>query len=253
MAGAVVTRHRAGDSTGHHDSPWPFLTALGAAFVLAGLLVPAAAILGAAILGIGVGSWIKDLGAEMARQRTTTNLGLGWTAILVFLVAEAALFGVLFFYWFWARSYSSVWPPEGFPALDLRGPAVNTAILIASGATGHLGLHALERGNRTRFTVLISVTIVLGVLFLILQVLEYSSSGFGPADGAFGGAFYALTGTHGAHVGIGLGAWAVALGLVARRAVTPARPAGVRIVTAYWHFVDAVWILLFLVVYIRVV
>jgi cytochrome c oxidase subunit 3 len=175
--------------------------------------------------------------------------------MLLFLVTEVATFGAGFVYYFFIRA--GAW--ENLPELVTSGHVLgslviaNTLILIASSFTIHFAHHALLEGNHQRFTRLLGVTLLLGLIFLGGQAYEYYEfivhEGFTVAEGAYGSAFYGLTGLHGLHVSLG----AVMLGILFVRALfgqySAEKHTSVSTVSMYWHFVDVVWIFLVVVLY----
>jgi cytochrome c oxidase subunit 3 len=175
--------------------------------------------------------------------------------MILFLGTEIATFGAVFVYYFfiragaqWSQAVQHV--PEGFlGALVLA----NTAILVLSSITLHFAHVALREENRSRFLGLLVSTLVLGVIFIGGQVYEYYEfivhEGLSPTGGIFESAFFALTGLHGLHVTLG----AVLIAIVTVRAFrgqySHERDVSVATVSMYWHFVDAVWIFLVVVLY----
>jgi cytochrome c oxidase subunit 3 len=133
---------------------------------------------------------------------------------------------------------------------------INTAILVSSGDTMHLGIMALRRDNRPWFLAMFAATIFLGLVFLYNQVVEYLElfhHGFNLDSGVYGAAFFSLTGVHGAHVTAGLAGLVAVFGRGLAGQFDSKRHLGVEGVAIYWHFVDVVWIFLFLVIYVRVI
>ena len=128
--------------------------------------------------------------------------------------------------------------------------AVLTLVLVISSFTCQMAVWAIRRDDRTGFVRAIGVTLVLGILFLIGQVYDYSTLGFGISDTPFGTTFYTLTGFHGAHVFGG----AVMLSVILYRGLagqfSSRHHDAVEAVSLYWHFVDVVWIVLFSTLYI---
>lgn len=164
--------------------------------------------------------------------------------MLLFVVSEIMLFAAFFAAYFYLRAASAAWPPVPTVARPELGlVAVNTAVLLSSSVT----LKLAHRGG-TRWRRWLGATVALGTVFLAIQALEFSRNAFSIADGVFGATFYTLTSFHGLHVALGL----LALGSVLRRAgrglVEPA-DASFAAVSYYWHFVDAVWVVLFTTVY----
>lgn len=240
-----------------HASLWPLVVALGATVFLAGLLFPELRGLGLLMLLGGVVAWAfddaRDLRAREAagliRDEPTSDR---YFAVVVLIIAEVMLFGVLFAYYFWASLYERPYPPAYVEPFDMSFVSANTAVLFGSGATAHFALEAMRRGHQRQFRLLLLATVVMGGLFLVGQGLEYASASFSWTTGPYGTAFFALTGTHGAHVAIGIIALATVLYLDMASSVK-LRPSAMAAVTLYWHFVDAVWVGLFAIIYLRVV
>jgi cytochrome c oxidase subunit 3 len=129
-------------------------------------------------------------------------------------------------------------------------PAILTMVLVLSSVTMQMGVWAIRRGDRTGFLRNTGITLVLGLIFLIGQIYDYTQLGFGITDTAFGSTFYTLTGFHGAHV---LGG-AIMLSVVLYRGMAGQFSAkhhdAVEATSIYWHFVDVVWIALFSTLYL---
>lgn len=232
-----------------HGSVWPLVVALGATLLLAGLLVPAALWLGLAVLLLAVGGWVREDLATLAPVRGLRSER--WYAALFLIASEVMVFGVLFTYYFWVQGFSPSWPPEGIPPPELAFVGANTLVLLASGWTGHVAQRALEARELPRFRRALGATVLLGALFLAGQAYEYVTAGFGPQGSTYGTAFFALTGTHGLHVLAGLVALGLVLGLALRGWPAERHASGVSGALLYWHFVDAVWVVLFAVLYLR--
>jgi cytochrome c oxidase subunit 3 len=129
-------------------------------------------------------------------------------------------------------------------------PLVNTLILLLSGTTVTWAHHALQVGNRGAAKVGLLLTVLLGLSFTALQVLEYSEAGFSFDGSTYGSAFFMATGFHGAHVVIGTIFLFVCLLRLLRGGMKPAKHLGFEFAAWYWHFVDGVWLFLFVFVYV---
>jgi cytochrome c oxidase subunit 3 len=140
---------------------------------------------------------------------------------------------------------------EIIPALGL--PAINTLILLTSGVTVTIAHHALRAGNRGILKIALAATFLLGFLFVFLQAKEYhhaySELGLQLGTGIYGSTFFMLTGFHGFHVTIGAIMLTVIWLRVMRGHFTPERHFAFEAVAWYWHFVDVVWLGLFVFVY----
>lgn len=187
-----------------------------------------------------------------------SQISMGLLAMVFFIGSEIMLFGSFFTAYFFVRfNVADSWPPidpgsgEAFE-LPVVITGVNTAILLASSFTVHWGEHRLKHYNdRKGLERGLMVTIMLGATFLIIQLNEYAHLPFSPQDQAFGSAFYSLTGLHGLHVLVGLTLLTFCLIRVTRaRDFTPTRSTPLAVASIYWHFVDVVWILLYVLVYL---
>jgi cytochrome c oxidase subunit III len=168
----------------------------------------------------------------------------------LFIVSEAIIFINLVAGYVYLRWISPVTPSMVVPERELLVPSINTAILIGSGLVAHWGQGGLARGQRRRLEGGLIATIALGVLFLLGQAYEYTHAAFSPQSGVFGAAFFTLTGLHGLHVVAGV-CFLLVLLLRARAGAFSADHAfPVQAGTLYWHFVDAVWIVLFTTLYL---
>jgi len=171
--------------------------------------------------------------------------------MFLFIASEIMLFGSFFTIYFFVRVVNNApeWPPAPFK-LPVFVAGVNTIILVTSSFTIHWALQGIKRGNRAGLQGGLVLTFLLGLTFLLTQILEYSRIGFAPDTDAFGSVFYGLTGLHGAHVFVGLTLLAAATVRAFRGHYTPESHHGVEIPGIYWHFVDVMWIVVYTTVYI---
>ncbi len=163
------------------------------------------------------------------------------------------------------NNFESHWPSNGpahlgpradgtFSQVEATGvPALNTAILLLSGVTVTIAHHALRAGNRTVLTIFLAATFLLGFLFVGLQANEYHDAytqlGLQLGTGIYGSTFFMLTGFHGLHVTIGAIMLLVIWLRVVKGHFTPERHFAFEGVSWYWHFVDVVWLGLYVFVY----
>ena len=186
--------------------------------------------------------------ANKSSRIESTTLGM-----LLFIGSEAMLFGSFFAAYFFVRvvnpSAPSHWPPAPFQ-FPIFVAGVNTCILVTSSFTMHWALQSIKRGNRAGLKAGLVSTIALGLAFLLTQGIEYAHVGFNTGDGAFASAFFGLTGLHGAHVFIGLTLLTVAAVRAFRGHYTPEHHHGVELPGIYWHFVDIMWIVVYVTVYL---
>ncbi|RYG29816.1 MAG: cytochrome c oxidase subunit 3, partial [Burkholderiales bacterium] len=129
-------------------------------------------------------------------------------------------------------------------------PLINTLILLLSGTTVTWAHHALQQGDRKSAKIGLLLTVILGVSFTALQVIEYMEAGFSYAGSLYGSAFFMATGLHGAHVIIGTIFLAVCLFRLMAGGMKPEKHLGFEFAAWYWHFVDVVWLFLFAFVYV---
>jgi cytochrome c oxidase subunit III len=171
--------------------------------------------------------------------------------LLVFLGAESMIFLGLFMAYLTFRAVYPSWPPEGTPERELLLPAINTVILIASSFVIHNADTAIKKNDVKGLRTWFSITAIMGAVFLVGQLYEYSKLEFGLTSNLYASTFYVLTGFHGLHVFLG-----VCLILsVLWRARKPNHYSsqshfGVEAAELYWHFVDVVWIVLFILLYL---
>ena len=179
--------------------------------------------------------------------------------MLLFITSEVMFFGGLFAAYFSIRANAPQWPPVNpetsapfhLAILPFVGPA--TILLILSSVTCQVAVWAIRRDDRVGFLRNMTVTVVLGIVFLVMQVTDYTilgQEGLTLASGTYGTTYYTLTGFHGAHVLGGV----IMLSVVLYRGMAGQFSAkhydAVEGASLYWHFVDVVWILLFSLLYL---
>ena len=170
--------------------------------------------------------------------------------MLLFIISEVMIFGAFFTAYFFIRIVNhSPWPAPG-TTLPEATTGINTAILLSSSLTLHWALTSIKRGNRFGLRAGMVATFLLGVAFLSIQVNEYVHLGFAPHDSAQATVFYALTGLHGCHVFIGLCLLLMVTIRAFRGHYSAEAHAGMEVPGIYWHFVDAMWVVVYATVYI---
>ncbi len=193
--------------------------------------------------------------AAVATHQSRGGISNPILGMLLFIASEVMFFSGLFAAYFSTRAANKPWPPTEFAHTlnPLSLILVATVILIASSFTCQFAIWAIRRGDRRGFLRNISVTFVLGVIFLILQAYDYTvlgAEGMSLGSGPFGTTYFTLTGFHGAHVFGGV----LMLGVVLYRGMSgqfsEKHHDAVEAASLYWHFVDVVWIVLFSVLYI---
>jgi cytochrome c oxidase subunit 3 len=179
----------------------------------------------------------------MERGPSPINVGT-----IVWLASELMFFSGLFAAYFTLRGQASRWPPADVHLDTLRATEA-TAILVVSSATMQLAVRAVEADRRRRFLQWLSVTFVLGAVFVAVQAWDWTKLTFSISSNAYGSVFYVMTGVHGLHVIGGL----LAMMLMTGRALSPRFGAGdapsVEMLSYYWHFVDVVWIALWATIF----
>jgi cytochrome c oxidase subunit 3 len=175
---------------------------------------------------------------------------------------------MFFVAWFWAyfdnffrhadpeqyarlAATGGTWPPTGVELFNpWHFPLFNTLTLLCSGTTVTWAHHALLQGDRKGLKAGLALTIALGIMFTCVQALEYSSAGFAFSGDMYGATFFMATGFHGFHVIIGTIFLIVCLIRAYKGHFTPRQHFGFEAAAWYWHFVDVVWLFLFVVVYV---
>lgn len=201
--------------------------------------------------------WWRDIVREGTLEGAHTNivqLGLRYGVIL-FIVSEVMFF-FAFFWAFFAASLAptieigNIWPPKGIDVFDPKAiPLLNTLILLCSGATVTFSHHAITAGYKVEAVWGLVLTIFLAVIFTLFQAFEYVSANFTITDGIYGSTFFLATGFHGFHVFIGTCFLAVCLVRLMRDHYTMQHHFGFEAAAFYWHFVDVVWLFLYVAVY----
>lgn len=175
--------------------------------------------------------------------------------IILFIISEI----LFFFSFFWAFFHSSLsprielgqlWPPYGikpFNPFDI--PLLNTIVLISSGLTITWSHHAILNNNLTERSLSLLITIILGIYFTFLQLLEYIEAPFSIADSVYGSTFFIATGFHGLHVIIGTLFLIFCYIRIKKNHFSKTHHFGFEAAAWYWHFVDVIWLFLFVSIY----
>nr|UXG57160.1 cytochrome c oxidase subunit 3 [Procecidochares utilis] len=244
-------------------SPWPLTSAIGIMTSVSGLVKwfhqfdISLFMLGNFITILTMYQWWRDITREGTYQGLHTYsviLGLRWGMIL-FILSE-----VLFFLsFFWAFFHSSLapsielgmtWPPMGItPFNPFQIPLLNTTILLTSGVTITWSHHSLLENNYSQTNQGLFFTILLGIYFTILQAYEYMEAPFTIADSIYGSTFFMTTGFHGIHVLIGMTFLLVCLIRNLNCHFSKNHHFGFEAAIWYWHFVDIVWLFLYISIY----
>lgn len=247
-------------------SPWPLASSIGALLLTSGFACYIHRIsygmflflLGLFVLLASMYVWWRDIIRESTYQGNHTlivqrGLKIGF---ILFICSEVVFFGGFF----WAFFHSSlspsillgaVWPPVNIVGLNPFGvPMLNTALLLLSGFSITWVHFSLISGNAKEANSGFIVTLLLAVLFTILQVGEYLTAPFNMSDNIYGSVFYSLTGLHGLHVIIGSIFIGVCYIRFLNNEFTVKHHLGFEFASWYWHFVDVVWLFLYVFVYL---
>ena len=244
-------------------SPWPLLISFSVITLLVGIInwfnnyTYFILINGLLRTLLCIYQWWRDVIRERTFQGNHTSevvagLKLG---IILFIVSELFFFVRIF--WCYIHIYLSPgieigcnWPPLNIEIFDpYQIPLLNTIILLSSGVTITWCHHSLLHSLKIPRVIRLFITIILGVLFSIIQYLEYDEASFTIADSVFGSIFFLATGFHGLHVLIGSIFLLISLFRILARHYSKEHHLGLEIAIWYWHFVDVVWLFLYLLVY----
>jgi cytochrome c oxidase subunit 3 len=177
------------------------------------------------------------------------KLAGGWWGILALIVTEGSLFGYLLFSYFYLSSQAEQhWPPEGLPSLLL--PGINTAILAASSVCVWASERCVARKKKWGSMMGMVLAIMLGALFVGIQLAEWSNKTFGMTSDLYGSLYFTITGFHMLHVVIGLVILLLLLVWISFSYFDEKRHAAITIGGIYWHFVDVVWLFVFTTLYL---
>jgi cytochrome c oxidase subunit III len=274
----------AGAHTKNHDyhlvdpSPWPFAASVAAFILAVGAVMTMKSMtlaglkLGPFFLGAGlIGTlyvmfaWWADVIKEALNGDHTRVVQIHHRYGMIMFIASEVMFFVA---WFWAyfdaslysneaiqyarvEKLGGVWPPKGIEVFNpWHLPLLNTLILLTSGTTVTWAHHAMLEGNNKAVKQALWVTILLGALFSIVQAYEYGHAAFGFSGHIYGATFFMATGFHGFHVLIGTIFLAVCLYRAYKLHFTPKQHLGFEFAAWYWHFVDVVWLFLFVAIYL---
>nr|UGS80456.1 cytochrome c oxidase subunit III [Lachesilla sp. LaspMLY] len=244
-------------------SPWPLTGAIAALFMTLGM-VEWFNLYSNLLMNIGLITmllvmiqWWRDIIRESTFQGNHSfkvAMSMQWGMIL-FITSE-----VLFFLsFFWAFFHSSLspsieiglnWPPLGIkPFNPIQIPFLNTMILLSSGVSITWAHHALLKNNFSQTIFSLLITIILGIYFSLLQMFEYKEASFTIADSTYGSTFFMATGFHGLHVIIGTLFIITSLIRHVNLQFSKTHHFGFEASAWYWHFVDVVWLFLFISIY----
>jgi cytochrome c oxidase subunit 3 len=247
-------------------SPWPIVGSIAALLVTGGMVMfmhdigGGKVVLALGVLGVlaTMFFWWRDVVKEATFQHLHTpvvQIGLRY-GMALFIASEVMFFAAFFWAYFDASLFpkeatGGVWPPNGIHTFDpFELPLLNTLILLTSGVTVTWAHHALRVGDRNGMLQGLAVTILLGLTFTGVQAYEYSHAAFGFRDGIYPSTFFMATGFHGFHVIIGTTFLIVCWIRGYLGHFKPDHHFGFEAAAWYWHFVDVVWLFLFICIYV---
>ena len=176
--------------------------------------------------------------------------GHNLTGFIIFLCSESIIFLAFFIGFALLKTTAPEWLPEGVEGLETRMPLINTIVLVSSSFVAYFAERYLHQKNLWGFRALWLLTMAMGTYFVYGQYVEWSELQFGLSSGVFGGTFFLLTGFHGLHVITGI----LLMGLMLLRSFRHNNyekgDMGVTSVSLFWHFVDVIWIILYLLIYV---
>nr|YP_010996484.1 cytochrome c oxidase subunit III [Sophonia nigrilineata]WPC85226.1 cytochrome c oxidase subunit III [Sophonia nigrilineata] len=244
-------------------SPWPIVGSIGLMTITSGMIMwfhmmnLNLFLLGFTIIILTMIQWWRDVIRESTFQGLHTKkvvMSMKWGMIL-FITSEV----LFFFSFFWAFFHSSLspnveiglqWPPLGIkPFNPMNIPMLNTMILLCSGVSMTWAHNAILMKNFSQTMQSMLITVILGFYFSLLQMYEYMESPFCISDSVYGSTFFMSTGFHGLHVIIGTIFITVSLIRVKNLHFSNKHHVGFETAAWYWHFVDVVWLFLYMMVY----
>nr|YP_009995485.1 cytochrome c oxidase subunit III [Ochthebius sculptoides]QNP09940.1 cytochrome c oxidase subunit 3 [Ochthebius sculptoides] len=244
-------------------SPWPLTGALGAMITMIGLIKwfhfynNNLFLLGTLITMLIMYQWWRDVSREGTFQGLHTynvTMGLRWGMIL-FITSE--IFFFLSFFWGFFHSslapsieIGMTWPPKGIMTFNpIQIPLLNTLILLTSGLTVTWAHHSLMENNFSQAKQALLLTVILGFYFTLLQAYEYIEASFTISDAVYGSSFFMATGFHGIHVIIGTTFLLICYLRHINNHFSSIHHFGFEAAAWYWHFVDVVWLFLYISIY----
>uniref|UniRef100_A0AAU7YRV7 Cytochrome c oxidase subunit 3 n=1 Tax=Rhopalus qinlinganus TaxID=3151527 RepID=A0AAU7YRV7_9HEMI len=244
-------------------SPWPLTGSIGAMTLTSGMILwfhkneMYLFYLGVMITLLTMLQWWRDIVRESTYQgkhtiKVTEGLKLG---MILFIISEV----FFFISFFWAFFHSSlapsielgmIWPPKGIKTFNpMETPLLNTMILLCSGISVTWAHHSLMNGKQTQTSKALVTTAILGIYFTVLQAFEYVEASFCISDSVYGSSFFMATGFHGIHVIIGTTFLLICSARHLMHHFSKTHHFGFEAAAWYWHFVDVVWLFLYISIY----
>ena len=186
-------------------------------------------------------------GVDVQARRTHPP---GYWGMVILIATEATVFGGLLSAYFFVRASSDQWPQGGIRPPNLARISVFTVVLLASSVPLFWGEHAIRRGRTRQLRIALLISFLMGLAFVVNQVVEFGSLEFSAGDNAYASLFIVITGLHGLHLVAGLLMSAVVQIKAGKGWFDAGRHQSVTLFSMYWHFVDVVWILVFTSLYL---
>ncbi|MCU0547954.1 MAG: heme-copper oxidase subunit III [Leptolyngbya sp. Prado105] len=195
-------------------------------------------------------SLAKSVEAEIRAEQEHDEAGNSKFGFIVFLLSESVIFLSFFAGYIVYKTTTPDWYPVGVTGLETKDPLINTFILVSSSFVIYVAERYLHDQKLWGFRIFLLATMAMGGYFLYGQAIEWSHLSFGFTTGLFGGSFYLLTGFHGLHVLTGILLQVVMLGRSFIPGNYDAGFFGVEATSLFWHFVDVIWIILYVLIYV---
>lgn len=245
-------------------SPWPLTGSLGTLFIIISIIhkfhlpsINFSLIVSQSIILLTIYQWWRDINRERTFQGHHTQFvsqGLRY-GIILFITSEIFFF-ISFFWRFFHRRLNPnielgiIWPPHNIPVFNpFQIPLLNSIILLSSGISITWTHHRLIINNYSQAKFSLFITIILGIYFTLLQAYEYLEAPFNISDRIYGSTFFLTTGFHGLHVIIGTTFLIIIIIRLSHNHFSLSHHFGFEAAAWYWHFVDVVWLFLYISIY----
>nr|YP_009092565.1 cytochrome c oxidase subunit 3 [Pseudacysta perseae]AIR11946.1 cytochrome c oxidase subunit 3 [Pseudacysta perseae] len=244
-------------------SPWPLTGSIGTMTFMSGLTLLFMnkniylMNLGLMIIMLTMYQWWRDVSRESTYQGLHNSLVVkGMKISMILFIISEIMFFISFFWAFFHSSLSPTidigmtWPPKSIFTFDpTQIPLLNTMILLTSGMTVTWAHHSLIYNNFKQTSLSLMMTIYLGMIFTVFQTYEYMESKFSISDSIYGSCFFMATGFHGLHVIVGTTFLLICLIRIKLHHLSKNHHYGFEAASWYWHFVDVVWLMLYIMIY----
>jgi len=244
-------------------SPWPVMTAISISSLLSSIVLwnthSNIYILEFSIILTSIISfiWWKDVIRETKNQGFHFNLVIkGLKMGIILFITSEVIFFVSFFWTYFHRGIrpniemGQIWPPNSIEAFNpINIPLLNTIILLSSGVSITWSHHEILKNNFKKANISLILTVILGIYFSFLQGIEYQEAEFSISDSVYGSTFFIATGFHGLHVIVGTSFLLTCLIRNLKKEISYIHLVGFEAAAWYWHFVDVVWLFLYIRIY----